>query len=140
MIFQIKRVRPTKYRTPKWWETVEGLNPDIRLNFLNEYILNSSYLVDFLINIPNQCPFNRAYEAVFPNGDSYLICYIPRLCKINPIFNWIVDLKLEAYYKKEVEKDLEKLEEIIPEDEELDIPSVQSILTDNLMTNNFVEK
>lgn len=109
---KIYKVSPRKYekKVPKVWHKLVGLIPDIRLNFLNECIVNSRLLRKIVNKIPARCPFSRAYEIEFQEfGKRHLLLYIPPLCKLNPFYNWIIDLKVEVFDYRRKQRELESL-------------------------------
>ena len=132
--FRIRRVRPGKYSEPGYWKKVVEAIPDIRPLFLNQLVLDTPKLRQFFKDIPYQCPFNKAFELVHkPSRKGFLICFIPKLCTLNPFYNWIIDLKMEIILSDNKVKDLSKIAVMI-EDDPCDIPSVQSILEANIKT------
>ena len=86
-------------KPPTWWNSLISFIPDIRLNFLNLYIKKNNRLRDIVENIPTQCPFEKGYYLVVLEK-KILIYYVPALCKLNPLFNWIIDLKVEIFEQR----------------------------------------
>ena len=102
------KAKKNKYHTPNWWDNLLSFIPDIRPSFLTPIILRSNRLQISILNIPSQCPFERAIEAILW-GKSYLVMYVPPLCKLNPFFNYLMGLKWEVYNARQVERSLIKL-------------------------------
>lgn len=107
---KVIRTRPGKYKIPKFWTHLESLVPDIRPLFLNDTVLRTKVLREFIKNLPLQCPFSKAYELELSEfGHRVLIYFVPPLCKLNPLYNWIIDLKVEIFESDRKISELTKL-------------------------------
>ena len=124
---KIVKAQARKYKNPIWWENLLDAIPDIRPIFLNQFILDNPTLVSWFKAIPLQCPFNKAWEIRLDDGTRHLIYYVPALCKLNPLYNWIVDVKIEIFEQDKKDVQLQKLA-AIPTVVDVPIPPVQSIL------------
>ena len=91
-------------KPPEWWDKFTNIIPDIRLNFLNKYICTNETLAKIVESIPSQCPFERGYYLLLEDK-KILVYYVPALCKLNPFYNWIIDLKLEVFEQRRFVKE-----------------------------------
>lgn len=81
-----------KARNPIWWDKFfEYFYPKVYFGFLNKLIETNPRFRNFVKNLPSKCPFERQYWL----WDKYLILYIPALCKFNPTFSQLMELKVK---------------------------------------------